>query len=86
MKQYGAVLNEDSKVAQSMDKLLTALIRTIVGSVVSWIVTTHRSKLQATFDLHREFCSRELYQPRVIANKLVEQCLKLNPKNCSQRF
>ena len=69
-----------------MDKLLTALIGTIAGSVISWFITTHRSKLQATFDLHREFCSGELYKSRVIANKLIEQCPNFSLSKLRQDF
>lgn len=69
-----------------MDKALTALVGTIVGSIISWFITTHRSKLQSTFDLHREFCSGELYKSRVIANKLTEHCPTFTLLELRQEF
>lgn len=53
-----------------MNEVVSAILGTIVGSLISWFIGNRQSKFQATFELHREFHSSELYKSRVIATRV----------------
>lgn len=69
-----------------MTEVLSALLGTLVGSLISWFIGNRQKKLQATFDLHREFHSGELYKSRVIANRLISNNLTASLDEILQKF
>ena len=56
-----------------MDKYIISIISITVGAVVSYLITTYRNRIQATFELHNEFHSDTMLITRARAFECVKK-------------
>ena len=64
--------NEFYSTIKSSSEVIPIQIQSaLISALISWWITTYRSKMKETFDLHREF-NTDLYSNRIQAEKFIK--------------
>jgi hypothetical protein len=62
------------------------LLGTMLGALLTWLITTRQRRLATTFDMHREFNSPEMIRSRYKASELLEAHSDENLAELRQRL
>ena len=60
-----------STIKSSLEVIPIQIQSALISAFISWRITTYRSKIEETFDLHREF-NTDLYSNRIQAEKFIK--------------